>query len=78
MDKTVVARLCAEVTAPLDPVTATLVRQRIKPEQLMDLMGEAVVNVARRRSPNETLSEGTISELRRLVLVALGTPLIPL
>jgi hypothetical protein len=65
--------LLTEVIAPLDSSTAALVKARIRSEKLVELTQEAAVNVAQRHAPDDTLSEGIVGELRRLVLRELDT-----
>jgi hypothetical protein len=71
MDERGGERLLRQVVAGLPPTVAALVRERISPEQLRELTAEAALNAGRRHNPEDTMSEGTISELRRLVLLRL-------
>jgi len=71
MDEHGADRLLRQVVAGLPPTVAALVKERIGPEQLRDLTAEAALNAGRRHNSEDTMSESTISELRRLVLLRL-------
>jgi hypothetical protein len=47
------------------------VQERITPKKLRELTGQAAINLVRRHPPGDTLSEETISELRRPILEAI-------
>jgi hypothetical protein len=72
MDEGSQATLLAEVAAGFTPNVAALVKERITPEELRDLTMQAAVHAARHRDPDDTMSEGTMSELRRLILLRLS------
>lgn len=71
MDERGADRLMRQVVAGLPPTVAALVKERISPEQLQEMTAEAALSAGRRHNAEDTLSEGTISELRRLVLLRL-------
>jgi hypothetical protein len=71
MDERGADRLLRQVVAGLPPPVAALVKERISPEQLRELTAEAALTAGRRHNAEDTMSEGTISELRRLVLLRL-------